>query len=60
MEELAANAFRYLCYKRWTAEMEWSKTENEYEASAVRRLPRLPDEQYPVITKIRSVPHAYL
>ena len=60
MEEFAANPFRYLGGNGWMAEMEWSKTETEYEASAVRRLPRLRDEQYPVITKIRSVPHAYL
>ena len=60
MEEFAANPSRYSCGNNWTAEMEWSKMYNQFEASAVRRLPRLPDEQYPVITKIRSVPHAYL
>mmetsp|Transcript_16873 Transcript_16873/g.54778 ORF Transcript_16873/g.54778 Transcript_16873/m.54778 type:complete len:281 (+) Transcript_16873:103-945(+) len=60
MQEYAANTMRYGCSFGWTAEMEWNHSENEYEASAVRRLPRLRDEQYPVITKIRSVPHAYL
>jgi hypothetical protein len=62
MEEYAANPARYSCSgsSSWVAEMEWNHSENEYEASAVRRLPRLRDEQYPAITKIRSVPHTYL
>ena len=60
MEQYAANPLRYSCGFGWVAEMDWNHSRNEYEASAVRRLPRLRDEQYPAITKIRSVPHAYL
>lgn len=41
-------------------DMEWSRSEHEYELFALRRLPRLPDADYPVVRRTNSTPRCPL
>ena len=42
------------------AKMEWNHSRHEFECFALRRLPRLPDEVYPVVKRVSSMPNNHL